>query len=398
MGERAGYADAMLERIALVLVLAALPAFAQRGEVVVEGLRLPVDMAFDPTDASRIYVVEQGGRIRVIESGTLRPEPFFEVKRTEFVDQGWEQGLLGLAFDPGYEQNRRFYINYTTRRGATRISRVTVPETGRPTPEHEEVLLTIDQPYANHNGGCIRFGPDGMLYIGMGDGGAAGDPHGHGQRLNSLLGKLLRIDVTGEPGEGKKYAVPEDNPFVGREGVRPEIWSYGLRNPWKFEFDSRGRMWIADVGQNKFEWIHLQREGSRGGENYGWNILEGEERFTGGPEPAADFLPTLPVWVYTQRSNGGNGSVTGGFLYEGTKVEPLKGRYVYADFMSGRIWSFRLGSDGKADDVAEITSKFASLFADREARALTISGFGRDAEGELYMIDHKHGRVIKIVP
>lgn len=379
-----------------VVLCTVLPTLAQQGRVIVTGLKQPVDIAFDPSEPTRCFIVEQGGTIRVVEDGVVRAEPFYSVDRANFTNRGWEQGLLGIALDPDFANNRRFYINYTGRRGTTHISRVTATDATHATPEREEVLLTIDQPYENHNGGCIRFGPDGMLYIGMGDGGAGGDPHGHGQRLDSLLGKLLRIDVTGEPEEGRKYSVPKDNPFVGNPEVRPEIWAYGLRNPWKFEFDSKGRVWIGDVGQNKFEWIHLQPEGSTGGENYGWNVLEGAEKFGGGSIPEG-FESVRPVWVYSQRSNGGNGSVTGGFFYEGEAIPALAGRYIYADFMSGRTWSFKLGATGSADDVIELTPRFEDVFEER-GRDLAISGFGRDAEGELYILDHKAGRLIKIVP
>jgi glucose/arabinose dehydrogenase len=380
-------------------------ALAQRGEVLAAGFELPVDMAADPADPGRFYVVEQKtGRIRVVENGVVRREPFMEVNQKDFQNRGWEQGLLGIAFDPAYAQNMRLYLNYTAADGATRVSRFTATDPHTADPKTEALVIEIEQPYDNHNGGCIRFGPDGMLYIGMGDGGAGGDPHGNGQNLGTLLGKMLRIDVTSPPPDAaaQNYVVPADNPFVGREGARPEIWSYGVRNPWRFSWDSLGRMWIGDVGQNRIEWVSLQPERSKGGENYGWNVMEGPEEFASRPASQKNVQPdrstiTLPIWSYTQRSNGGNGSITGGYFYEGEKIPALKNRYICADFMSGRIWSFKVDSNGKADDIVEHTSAFEPVFKDMGA-TVAISSFGRDLEGELYMLDHKAGRVIKIVP
>lgn len=381
---------------------AAFPAYAQQGRIIVEGLSKPLDFVADPAVPTRFYIVEQGGLVRVVEDGQLRPEPFFEVNREDFRDKGWEQGLLGMAFDPHYAANKRFYLNYTARDGATHISRFTAagPHAAAP---GEELILRIKQPYENHNGGCIRFGPDGRLYIGMGDGGAAHDPQGHGQNLLSLLGKMLRLDVTTTPPEGHKY-LTSGNPFELQDNAQPEIWAYGLRNPWKFSFDSKGRMWIADVGQNRTEWVHLQKEGSKGGENYGWNVYEGPELFRQRPAAQKENHPdpgnvVMPVWSYAQRYNSPNrpvGSITGGYFYEGEKVPALKDRYICADFMTGRIWSFRLNAEGKGDDVTEHTDRFTAAY--RDGPDLTVSSFGRDLAGELYILDHKAGTIIEIVP
>ncbi|HNB59116.1 MAG TPA: PQQ-dependent sugar dehydrogenase, partial [Phycisphaerales bacterium] len=217
---------------ALALLAAPAPrAHAQHTQLLAEGLDKPVDFQPDPTSKSRFYVVEQTGNIRVIEDGKLLEKPFLTVPADKINARGWEQGLLGLAFDPHFAQNKRFYVDYTNKKGDTHISRFTASDAYTCDPATEEVLLEIDQPFPNHNGGCVRFGPDGMLYIGMGDGGSAGDPRKNAQNLGSLLGKLLRIDVTSKPEDGRKYVIPKDNPFVKTDGAKPEIWAYGLRNP-----------------------------------------------------------------------------------------------------------------------------------------------------------------------
>lgn len=391
--------------LSLVVAAAGPLAWAQQLELLVEGLSRPVDFAHDPTSPERFYVVEQGGTIRVIESGQVRDEPFLRLAPGRISTGNWEQGLLGMAFDPGYGTNRRLYINFTAADGATHIVRCTADSPYRVDPDSEELILRVAQPYGNHNGGSLVFGPDGMLYIGLGDGGAANDPHGHGQRLDSLLGKMLRIDVTAEPDAPLAYAIPADNPFVGRDGARGEIWALGLRNPWKYSFDSTGRMWIGDVGQNRYEEIHLQPAGSRGGENYGWNVMEGPAEFRPGAHPRDDPEPLPPeehrrrgfeppVWWYRQSRTG---SVTGGYFYEGERIAALRGRYLFADFETGQFWSFRLDEQGRADDVVEHTRSFARAFGGRPPRQ-AISSFGRDADGELYVLDHARGRVFRVVP
>lgn len=378
-------------------------ATAQSFQLVTKGLTKPVDFAADPNDDDRFYIVEQTGTIRIVENGELKLSPFFKAPVDNFTDKNWEQGLLGLAFDPNYADNKYFYVNYTGEGGTTHVSRFTATTPDKADLRSEEVIITIDQPFGNHNGGGIAFGPDGMLYIGMGDGGAANDPYKHGQNLDTLLGAMLRIDVSGKPDEGKAYAIPDDNPFVDTEGARPEIWSYGLRNPWRFSFDSKGRMWIGDVGQNRHEEIHLQEEGSTGGENYGWAIMEGPGEFRPGRKQSDDpkelkpaehkergFEP--PLWSYRQDPDG---SVTGGFFYEGTAVPSLTNRYICAEFQQGNVWSFRL-KNGKVDDLAEHTAAFKSALAGQSAKQ-RVSSFGRGNDGELYMLDLKGGAVYKIV-
>lgn len=368
-------------------------------ELLVDGLSKPVEMVADPTHDARFYVLEQAGRVRVVEDGRLL-ETAFWTAGDDFADRGWEQGLLGIALAPDWAESRVFYLNYTGRDNSTRIVRVRAESAHRSDEASEELVLRIAQPFANHNGGCMRFGPDGMLWIGTGDGGAANDPDDLAQNMESLLGKMLRIDVCGEPDEGLAYAIPANNPFVGEEGVRPEIWSYGLRNPWKYAFDSKGRLWIADVGQNKYEWVHIMPADSKGGENFGWARLEGPEplplsaraRRALGERPVPENA-LRPVWYYEHHPLA---SITGGFLYEGSKVESLKGRYICADFMSGRMWTWRY-EDGEAVDVREVGEYYGSPFEGVAPRAVEISSFGVDNEGELYIVDHRGGRIFKIV-
>jgi glucose/arabinose dehydrogenase len=396
----------------LAAALAGTSAHAQTLEVVAEGLDRPCDMTVDPD--GRLLIVEQDGLVRVIEpDGTLRASPFIEVDRSNFTDHtsNWERGLLGIALDPAYADNRRFYLYYSDKGGDTVTSRFTASGDTSADWSTEEVLLEIDQPFGNHNGGCLRFGPDGMLYIGPGDGGKANDTLNAGQRLDTHLGKLLRIDVTGTPDPGTPYAIPADNPFVGRDDALPEIWSFGLRNPWKFEFDSMGRLWIADVGQNRFEYVHVQPAGSAGGENYGWKIMEGLGEFKAGRKKRDDpdrldrpahlergLQP--PVFEYRHHPIG---SITGGYFYEGDKYPWLRGRYLCADFMSGRVWSFRprqrTTPDGRAftaaDDIAEHTEAVKASFGGK-GPGLAISSFGISPDGQtIYVLDHKAGRVLR---
>ncbi len=394
----------MKRLLATVLVLSlAAAAHAQNFERFVSGLSKPVDMAPDPTDDTRFYIVEQGGTIRVVEDGTLRLSPFLTVDKDNFTARGWEQGLLGLALDPDYKNNGYFFVNYTGKGGTTYISRFKAMSPTKADPSSETVILTIEQPFGNHNGGGIVFGPDGYLYIGTGDGGAANDPFDYGQKLDTLLGKMLRIDVTGEPDEGKAYAVPEGNPFLDDDNALPEIWSYGLRNPWRYSFDSLGRMWIADVGQNRFEEIHLQAADSTGGENYGWKVMEGFAPFKPGRKKADDPKPLTPDQhrqkgfeppIHAYRHNP-TGSITGGYFYEGDAVPSLSNRYIYAEFMLGGIWSFRL-KDGKVDDLAEHTDAFKTALTNASP-VQRPSSFARDNHGELYLLDIKGGAIYKIV-
>ncbi|HEV8340252.1 MAG TPA: PQQ-dependent sugar dehydrogenase [bacterium] len=341
---------------------------------VVGGLDAPVYLTHAGDRTGRLFVVEQGGAIRIIRDGSLLPRPFLDISAR--VISGGEMGLLSVAFHPRFASNGRFFVNYTANgdRLRTVIAEYRVSDDDPNVASRtERVVLTIDQPYRNHNGGLNLFGPDGMLYIGMGDGGSGGDPHNNGQRLDTLLGKMLRIDVDG----GTPYRVPPDNPFVGRAGARGEIWAYGLRNPWRFSFDRRnGRLFVADVGQNAWEEIDLLERGG----NYGWRIMEGAHCFR--PQNGCDRdRLALPIAEYGRE---GGCSVTGGFVYRGSRIRDLVGRYLFADYCSGRLWMLTEGAAGRWTMNTLLDS------------GLRVSSFGEDQDGELYVVDHG-GAVYRIV-
>lgn len=347
---------------------------------VAQGLREPVHIAVAPDASDRLYVVEQAGVVRVVERGRLRPEPFLDIR--DRVESGGEKGLLSIAFHPRYRDNGLLFLDYTARDAKglhTRISRWRRATADRADPKSETVLLRIDQPYSNHNGGQLAFGPDGYLYIGMGDGGSANDPHGHGQNPASLLGKLLRIDVD-RADAAQAYAVPPDNPFVKKPGYRPEIWALGLRNPWRFSFDARhGALWLADVGQDQEEEINIIRKGG----NYGWNVMEGNI-CTPAVNPRCD-VTGFEAPIYTYRHPQGF-SVTGGFVYRGLAMPKLCGAYLYTDYVSKRLWALRV-RDGRVVTQGELL---------RLPHA--VSSFGEDAHQELYLADHRGGKILKIMP
>jgi glucose/arabinose dehydrogenase len=319
----------------------------------------------------RLFVVEQPGRIRIIRGGQLLDRPFLDI--TDKVStNGNERGLLSVAFQPDYQANGQFFVNYTRQPdGATVIERymVSQDDPDRADDQSGKVILTIAQPQANHNGGLIKFGPDGYLYIGMGDGGGQGDRHGpigNGQNRDVLLGKLLRIDVTHQD----TYAVPPTNPF------NTEVWAYGLRNPWRFSFDrATGDLYIADVGQNTYEEVDFQAASSKGGENYGWRSMEGLHCYD--PQEGCDRSElVLPIAEYSHAEGGC--SITGGYVYRGSKYPALQGAYFFGDYCSGIIWSLQ-----REGDQWQMTKR---LEADRR-----ISSFGEDVNGELYVIDHGGG-------
>lgn len=347
---------------------------------IAQGLREPVHIAVAPDGSGRLYVVEQAGVVRIVERRKLQPEPFLDIR--DRVESGGEKGLLSIAFHPRYRDNGLFFVDYTARDATglhTRVSRWRRATTERADPKSETVLLHIGQPYSNHNGGQLAFGPDGYLYIGMGDGGAANDPHGHGQNPGSLLGKLLRIDVDRAAG-AQPYAVPPDNPFVKKQGYRPEIWALGLRNPWRFSFDARnGALWLADVGQNQVEEIDVIRKGG----NYGWNVMEGDI-CTPAVNPRCDPSGFEPP-IYTYRHPEGF-SVTGGFVYRGTAIPGLCGAYLYADYVSKRLWVLR-ARDGRVVTQGEL-----------QRMPHSVSSFGQDEDRELYLADHSAGKIFKIMP
>lgn len=343
---------------------------------VVSNLNAPVAIAHAGDD--RLFIVLQAGQIVIWNGTSLLPTPFLDIR--PLVLSGGERGLLGLAFHPDYAQNGFFYINYTDRAGSgdTVIARYTVSadDPNRADPASARTLLTIDQPFSNHNGGQLQFGRDGYIYIGMGDGGAGGDPLNNAQNPASLLGKMLRIDVTG----GDPYGIPPTNPFVGQPGVRPEIWATGLRNPWRFSFDRiTADLWIADVGQGDVEEIDFQPASSRGGENYGWRIKEGSACFN--PRSCSSEGLVDPVVEYGHTN--GACSVTGGYVYRGTRTLRLTGVYIYGDYCNGVIWGATRNPNGT------VTSRV--LFDTN----LFISTFGEDANGEVYVADH-NGAVYRI--
>jgi glucose/arabinose dehydrogenase len=353
------------------------------GTRVVAGLSSPLDVQIPPGERGRLFVVEQGGRIRVARAGALVATPFLDIAAR--ISSGGERGLLGLAFHPLYATNGRFFVNYTDRNGDTRISEFRAPAPAADTADaaSERELMFVAQPFANHNGGGLAFGPDGFLYIGLGDGGSAGDPFRNAQNVGTRLGKLLRIDVNG----AAPFAVPSDNPFVGRSGALPEIWAYGLRNPWRFSFDrTTGDLYIGDVGQNALEEIDVGLASRKGGENYGWNTMEGTRCFS--PSTGCNTAGlTLPVTEYG-RSDGF--SVTGGVVYRGCRMPGYAGQYFYADYGTGIIRSFRL-DNGRATDARDWTNAL------RASGIRNPSSFGVDADGEIYVVDYD-GEVYRIDP
>lgn len=356
-----------------------LPSLAEINPTLVpvaDGFTRPVFLTHAGDGSGRLFVVEQPGRILILIDGNVNPEPFLDIASLVGSDAN-EQGLLSVAFHPDYVTNGFFYLNYTNKQGDTviaRYNRSDNPDVADP--NSAKILMTIGQPYANHNGGQIAFGPGGYLYIGMGDGGAGGDPQNRAQDLGTLLGKILRIDVN----NGEPYGVPENNPFVDNAPARPEIWSYGWRNPWRFSFDAAtGDMYIADVGQNQYEEVHVEWANTPG-QNYGWRLMEGFHCFNPNTcDPSALGL-VLPVVEY---DHGSGCSITGGYVYRGTRFPAFTGTYFYGDYCSGIIWGIRSEADGRWSE-AEL------LRSDK-----TISSFGQDETGELYLVNHK-GNIFRL--
>ncbi|GAA5535132.1 PQQ-dependent sugar dehydrogenase [Deinococcus aluminii] len=373
-----------LPRLPAALVLAAAlltaPAWAQNTAVpgvrftpFVTGLPQVTTLTHAGDGSGRLYAAQQGGQVRVIKGGRIRAQPFLDV--SALTRAGGERGLLGLAFDPGYRQNRHLYVHYTDRNGDTVLARYTAtPDFSRADPQSARILLTTPQPYANHNGGQLAFGPDGFLYLGLGDGGSGGDPQNNAQNLASPLGKLLRFDVRGD---GAKPA--PGNPFLGRAGANPYIWAYGLRNPWRFSFDRvTGDLIIADVGQDTWEEVDRQPRASQGGENYGWRLREGRRCFNP-PSGCHTQGLTEPVLVYNHDEGQ---SITGGYVYRGGAIPALKGRYVFADFGSGTVWA--------APTTGQNWNKV------RIGSVENPSTFGEDEGGELYVAEYGSGRILKV--
>lgn len=360
--------------------LPALPALAF--ERVASGFQRPTFATGAGDGSGRIFVLEKAGTIRIVRDGDLDPTPFLDI-RSRIRSSGNEQGLLGLAFHPDFATNGRFFVYYTANDAANTVSefRVSPNNPDRADPASGRVLLAIDDPYANHNGGMIAFGPDGYLYAALGDGGGGGDPLEAGQDLANPFGSIFRIDVDATGPGGLPYAIPAQNPFVGRADARPEIWAYGLRNPWRFSFDREtGDLWIADVGQNEREEVNFQPADSPGGENYGWNIMEGTLCFS--PATGCDQTGlTLPVFEYTHDYGC---SVTGGYVYRGQAFPALQGAYLLADYCSGSAWALRWrGTELEVTRLPDFPTG--------------ISSFGEDEAGELYIVRDRAGTLERIV-
>jgi glucose/arabinose dehydrogenase len=324
---------------------------------VAQGLIRPVGIQNAGDGSERLFILEQAGRILIYNNARVLPTPFLNII-DEVGSSGNEQGLLGLAFHPHYAQNGLFFVNYTDRNGNTVIARFQVSaDPNAADPASETPLLHVQQPFPNHNGGGLAFGPDGYLYVGLGDGGSQGDPFGNAQNTKVMLGKLLRIDVD----SGNPYAIPADNPFGN------EVWAYGLRNPWRFSFDrATGDLWIGDVGQDTWEEIDFLLAGSPGGTNFGWNLVEGNHPYNGQAQPGF----TMPVAEYSHTEGGC--SVTGGYVYRGAALPEWQGIYLYGDYCSGKVWGLIRSTGGWQSQL-----QFETGFS--------ISSFGVDEAGEIYI-------------
>jgi len=376
-----------VNRLAMLLLVAACgrdnPSDGQPPPVPSSGLRL-VEVASGlsqplyvtaPAGDPRLFIVEQTGRIRIVSGGTLLPTPFIDLSAK--LTSGGERGLLSMAFHPNYAANGFFYVYYTDLRGDTKVERYHVSANANVADTaNAQLVLAVAQPYANHNGGLLLFGPDGYLYVGLGDGGSGGDPQGNGQNPAALLGKILRLDVNG----AAPYTIPPSNPFVGQAGKRPEIWITGVRNPWRFSFDREaGLLYLADVGQNAWEEVDVTPAGT-GGLNFGWNLMEAAHCYTSG---CSQQGLTLPVLEY---SHADGCSITGGYVYRGSAIAGLRGHYFYADYCEGWIRSFRWdgsqASDRRSWDLGSIGN---------------ITSFGEDAGHELY-VTSTSGKVYRFAP
>lgn len=345
---------------------------------IASGFRSPTYITSAKDGSNRLFVVEQPGRIQVVQNGQVLPTPFLDISSR--VKSGGEQGLLSIAFPPSYADKGYFYVNYTNTAGNTVIARYRLTsDRNAADPSSEQILLTIDQPFANHNGGQIAFGADGYLYIGMGDGGSAGDPQNNAQNPDSLLGKILRIDVE----SGAAYTIPSSNPFVGSrdpgDRVRDEIWASGVRNPWRFSFDRQtGDLYIADVGQGALEEVDFQPANSQGGENYGWRLREGSKPFDDPRGTTAGLVAPVAEYDHSQGQ-----SITGGFVYRGQPTSSLQGVYLYGDFISGQLWGLR--RNGQQWENAPLLDT-----------PYGISTFGEDEAGNLYLADYFKGDIYSI--
>ena len=399
--------------VALLLAVGAAgePVRAQtslRSRVYASGLSSPVAFVQDPTNNAVQFVVEQGGRIRVIQAGTVLGTDFLDLRGA--ISSGGERGLLGLALAPDYASSGRVYVNFTNPSGHTVIARfrraTATPPVADPASRFDlrwraSGLPYIPQPYSNHNGGDLAFGPDGFLYIGLGDGGSGNDPENRAQNPAELLGKMLRIDVNVADSDPNGYVVPSTNPFVsgGPAGVLREIWSFGLRNPWRYSFDppsrgGTGALIIADVGQGAWEEIDYEPAG-RGGRNYGWRNREGAHSNIPSPAPVYNASNLIdPVHEYN-RSVGQ--SISGGFVYRGAALPSYRGRYFFADYVQGRVWSIGLTVDPSTGEATASARTDHTAALGDVAVLGNVSAFGTDANGELYIVSHSKGTIIQII-
>ena len=348
-------------------------------DLLVDGLEQPVQLLDLDDGSGRMLVVQQGGLVRILRDGELAETPFLDVSGQ--ITTGYEQGLLSLAPHPGFAENGVFFVFYTDADGNTRVERwaVDAADPDIADPASAEPVLFVEDPYPNHNGGLLLFGPDGYLYVGLGDGGSGGDPLGNGQNRETLLGSILRIDVDA-PADGQGYGIPEDNPFVDEAGAAPEIWSYGLRNPWRFSFDREtGDLFIGDVGQGEIEEADLQPAGE-GGLNFGWNLKEGTACYASEPCDEPELVD--PFFEYDHAEGGC--SITGGYVYRGEAVPALAGVYLTGDYCSGQLWGVGKDADGAWRASEPIDTGYQ------------ISSFAEDAAGEVYLLDHS-GAIYRIV-
>jgi glucose/arabinose dehydrogenase len=393
-----------MRRIILAVLLAMVTAEADaqvRARVYASGFNQPLAFVLDPADPSVQFVVQQGGRIRVVRDGVVQAADFLDL--TPSVASGGERGLLGLAFPPDAAASGRFFVNFTNTAGHTviaRFRRSSNPLVADPASRFDlrwngaSGAAVIEQPFSNHNGGHLAFGPDGYLYIGLGDGGSGNDPDHRAQDRSTLLGKMLRVDVNVADSHPVGYVVPPGNPFEGG-GARPEVWSFGWRNPWRYTFDDparggTGAMLAADVGQNRFEEVNYEPPG-RGGRNYGWRNREGAHDNVTSLPPA--YLPLVdPIHEYEHPVGR---SITGGYVYRGSSTA-FRGRYFFADFITSRVWSLALtvGANGEAtaSDVREHTAELGGA-----AELASVASFGVDAAGELYLVSYGRGVILRVM-
>jgi len=375
--------------------------------LIADGYKKPVFITSYPNNAKLLYIVEQAGLIKIINDGKKLSRPFFDInKRVVNPNRpGDERGLLGFAFHPNHTNNGKFYINYMDNDGNTIISEFSTNSELRANHKSERIILKLKQPYGNHNGGDIQFGPDGYLYISIGDGGKAGDPLNAGQDLSSLFGKIIRIDIEQEP-----YGIPKSNPFFGQKDKREEIWAWGLRNVWRFSFDKQtGDKYLADVGQNKWEEVNFEPASSKGGLNYGWRIMEANHCYDPKENCPTEGL-IKPIIEYPNDANHPafafriieelsfsetdveGCSVTGGYVYRGQKIKSMQGQYIFGDYCSGNIWTLRV-VNGKAINFKNRTEE---INIGGGEFTTYISSFGQDSDGEIYIIDY-NGGIYKLI-